>query len=276
MQPRLIDTHCHLQFTQYDQDRDIIIKRSLEQGIGLIAVGTSLTDSLAAVRLAEQYPQDPVWAAVGVHPTNDDLGDFSINGLKSLLMPPPGGAGSGSAGKVVAVGECGLDFARLEPDDLATRQLQADTFEQHILQAKQYDKPLIIHTRDQAGDYGAYDEVLKILIRHQVKQFVMHCYSGDWARAERFLELGGYLSFTGIITFPKSDIIQEVARRAPIDRIMVETDAPFLAPQAFRGRRNEPVYVAEVVKKLAELRIVNSAEVGATTTNNAKIFFSLS
>lgn len=250
----------------YDSDRTAVIQRSLHADVGMVCVGTTLTDSLAGVRLAEQYPDQPVWAAVGVHPTDGDLGEIRPARLASLLNSP----------KVVAVGECGLDFFRLAPDDEETRQLQADVFEQHLLLAAQANKPLIIHTRDRNNVFDAYDRMLSILERHNRSRFVMHCYGGDWARAERFLVLGGYLSFTGIVTFPKSDLMQDVARRTPLDRMMIETDAPFLAPEPYRSKRNEPVYVELVAKKIAELRGLEFSEVAQITTSNTTTFFGLS
>lgn len=262
----MIDTHCHPQMEQFADDRDAVIRRSLEQETGLVIVGTTLEDSVAAVRLAEQYPDQPVWAAVGVHPTDGDLGEVHPAELASLLTHP----------KTVAIGETGLDYFRLDPEDVATRQLQSDVFEQHLLLAAQEQKPLIIHTRDQEGVFSAYDDMLTLLTRHQFSRFVMHCYSGDWVRAEQFLKLGGLLSFTGILTFPKSDLMQDVARRAPIDKIMIETDAPFLAPVPHRGKRNEPADVQLVAEKLAEIRGVGVEEVQTTTTATARAFFKLS
>ncbi len=265
MKPRLIDAHAHPQMGEYDADREAVIRQSLDQGIGLIAVGTTVADSLAGLRLAEQYPNDPVWASVGVHPTDSDLGEIHPAQLAAL------GAGT----KVVAIGECGLDYFRLDPNDAESRRVQADVFEQHLLLAAQRNLPVIVHTRDRNGVFDAYDDVLGLLTRHQVTRFVMHCYSGDWARAERFLELGGSLSFTGILTFPKSETMQAVARRAPLDRIMVETDAPFLAPEPHRGKRNEPAYVQHVAEKLAELRGQSVDDVAETTTANAISLFGL-
>ena len=259
---RLIDVHSHVQLSEFDADRKAVIDRSLKAETGMIIVGTNLTDSVAAVRLAEQYPNDPLFASVGIHPNDDDLGELNPRQLAEMLASP----------KVVAIGECGLDYYRLAADDDATRTLQADAFELHVLKAIEADKPLIIHTRDRENVFDAYEDMLAILRRHHPK-FVMHCYSGDWARAEQFLELGGFLSFTGIITFPKAETMQDVARRAPLDRILVETDAPFLAPVPHRGERNEPAYVAEVAKKIAELRGISVDDLAlATLTNSQQIF----
>lgn len=262
---KLIDTHCHPQMADYADDRNEVIQRSLDADIGLITVGTTLVDSVEGVQLAEQYPDQPVYAAVGVHPTDEDLTGVGPKEIEALL----------GSKKIVAIGETGLDFFRLEPDDVDNRQLQADVFEQHILLAQEHSLPLIIHCRDRQDVYEAYDGVLALLIRHQMKNFVMHCFSGDWHHAEKFLELGGHLSFTGIVTFPKSDIMQEVVKKTPLDRMMIETDAPFLSPEPHRGMRNEPAYVEQVTKKIAELRGISDDAIAAATTANAKAFFRL-
>lgn len=260
---KLIDTHCHPQMADYDGERSDIIRRSLDAGVGLIAIGTNLADSLAGIRLAEEYPNDPIYAAVGIHPTDDDAGEVRVSDLALLADHP----------KVVAIGETGLDYFHLKPDD--NPQEQIDLFEQQIIVAQQAALPLSIHCRDHAGSFKAYDDVLMLLIRHQVKKFVMHCFSADWKYAEKFLELGGNISITGIITFPKSEALQEVAENMPLERMMLETDAPFLAPEPHRGKRNEPLFVEEVAKKVAELRSMNMEEVSQATTANAETFFSL-
>ncbi len=260
---RLIDTHCHPQLSDYDGDRTEVVQRALDKEIGLIAIGTTLTDSLAGIRLAEKYPDQPVYAAVGIHPTDEDLEDVRITDLEALL----------TSKKVVAIGETGLDYFHIKPDE--DPQVQIDVFEQQIIIAAEHGLPLIIHCRDKNGVYDAYDETLKILIRHRVSNFVMHCFSGTWEYAEKFLALGGMLSFTGIVTFPKSDTMQDVVKRIPLDRMMIETDAPFLAPVPYRGKRCEPVYVEEVAKKISELRGVTENDIALATTHNAINFFGL-
>lgn len=262
---RLIDTHCHPQLAQYSADRTEVVQRCLDRSIGLVAVGTTVADSLEAVRLAERYSGQPVWAAVGIHPTDEDIENVHPAQLEALAKESA----------VVAIGECGLDYYRLDPDDVDTRRLQADVFEQHLLLAAQLRRPLIVHTRDRDGVFNAYDDTLQILRRHRFSQFVMHCYSGDWNRAEAFLELGGRLSFTGILTFPKSELMQTVAQRTPLARMMVETDAPFLAPVPHRGERNEPAYVEQIVEKIADLRNQTVDAVAAGTTATARDFFKI-
>lgn len=260
---KLIDTHCHPQLAEYDADRREVIQRSLDADIGLIAVGTTLVDSVMGVRLAELYPNQPVYAAVGVHPTDEDLTTITPGHLEALL----------GSRKIVAIGETGLDYFHV--DEPADRDLQADIFEQHIIVSQQANLPLIVHCRDKRDVDEAYAHVLTLLTRHQVKNFVMHCFSGDWSYAEKFLDLGGYLSFTGIVTFPKSEMMQTVVKNTPAERMMIETDAPFLAPEPHRGKRNEPGYVEFVAKKIADLRDASLAEIAELTTSNAKRFFNI-
>lgn len=262
---RLIDTHCHPQMGEYDADRAEMITRSLDAGIGLIAIGTNLEDSLAGVRLAEQYPNTPVYAAIGVHPTDETVGDISPKHLEALL----------GSKKIVGIGETGLDYYRLEAYDLETRDVQADVFEQHILVAKEARLPLIIHCRDKNGSTEAYENAAVILRRHGGVPFVMHCFGGTWADAQPFLDLGGWISVTGILTFPKSESLQEVVKNMPLDRLMVETDAPFLAPVPNRGKRNEPAWVERVAQAVADVRGISVDEVAKITTDNAKRFFRL-
>lgn len=273
---RLIDVHCHMQMDKYDGDRDEVIRRSLAQGIGMILIGTTLVDSLEGIKIAEAHPDEPVFAAVGIHPVRDvvsngihptdsEAGETHPAQLAALLGSP----------KVVGIGETGLDYFRLDENDGESRNVQSDLFEQHLLLAKERDRPLIIHVRDRDGVFEAYDNVLTLLRRHQASRFVMHCYSADWAHAEKFLDLGGLLSFTGIITFPKSEAMQEVLKKVPLDRIMVETDAPFLAPEPHRGQRNEPAFVEFVARQTAEVRGLDFAELCKATTDNARRFFRL-
>lgn len=263
---KLIDVHAHVQASEFDADREEVIQRSLDAGIGMIVVGTTITDSLAAIRLAQHHATDPVYAAVGVHPTDEDIEGIHPAQLHALVGDK----------KVVAIGECGLDYYRLDPDDTETRQLQQDVFDQHILLAAQSHLPLIIHCRDRDNVYDAYEDVLVALARQQFTNFVMHCYSGTWEIAERFLERGGYLSFTGIVTFPKSETMQEVATKTPADKIMIETDAPFLAPVPHRGQRNEPAYVADTAAAIAKLRGTSIDDFSAQVVKNAQRFFELS
>lgn len=263
---RLIDTHCHPQMADYDTDREAMIRRALDAGIGLIAIGTTLDDSLAGVRLAEQYPEEPVYAAIGVHPTDGDVGDTNPSSLRAML----------GSKKIVAIGETGLDYFRLADDDGESRDMQSDAFEAQILLAKEAALPLVVHCRDKNGSTEAYDNCATLLRRHNVQKFVMHCFGATLAEAKMFLDLGGMISLTGVITFPKSDNLREVACQTPPDRLMVETDAPFLAPAPHRGKRNEPAWVQLVAEEIAKIRGVAFDELAHATTENAKKSFGLS
>jgi len=260
---RLIDSHAHPQLEQYNDDREATIQRALDADIGMVVIGTTVADSLAGVRLAEKYPDQPIYAAVGIHPTDSDLAEVHPVQLQALLVSE----------KIVAIGETGLDYFHVtEPED---QDLQADMFEQHILLAQERNLPLIVHCRDKDGVYEAYEHIATLLRRHQMKNFVMHCFSGRQEEANIFLELGGMISISGIVTFPKSEQMQEVVKNIPLDRLLIETDAPFLAPMPYRGKRNEPLYVEEVAKKIAELRGVSVEEIAKVTTENARRFFKL-
>lgn len=243
--PEYVDIHSHLNFDNYDSDREEAIARLKAEKIATITVGTSVADSRFAVELAEKH--DNLYAAVGIHPTNEwNESDFTELGELAGHK------------KVVAIGECGLDFFHL-PKEMPpalieeNKMRQGQAFARHIEIALKHDKPLMIHCRN------AYEETLSI-----IKSFIsdhelggrlrgnMHFFAGDLAVAKKFLEIGFTLSFAGPITFARD--YDEVIKYAPSDRIMSETDAPFAAPAPFRGKRNEPSYVKEIVKKIAEIR----------------------
>jgi len=249
---KLIDTHAHLQFQAYDSDRDEAVKRNSEELEAVINVGTSVDASEKGVTLAEAISN--FYASVAVHPHHVDQWDENTsNQLKSLAQNP----------KVVAIGEIGLDkhlYADYPKPDL---KKQAKILEAQINLAQEINKPILFHCRD------AYDELYE-----QIKNYkgtirgLMHCYMGTWNQAERFLDLGLYISFSGNLTYSKNDYIREVAKKVPKDRILVETDAPYLPPEPFRGKRNEPSYVKIVVTQLEILR--SDDKIGQATVTNAK------
>ncbi|MEK7553039.1 MAG: TatD family hydrolase, partial [Patescibacteria group bacterium] len=246
---KLIDIHAHLQFPEFDEDRERVIGRARAAGIGVINVGTDLETSQAAVALAEANPE--MWATVGLHPTDLPAPSEVANILSELTK-------LASQPKVVAIGECGLD-TREPKFDLSSEsgRRQVEIFERQIELAIKVKKPLMLHIR------RAYDEVLGVLSNFKNQAVDLranvHFFAGDWSTASQFLDRGFSLSFTGVITFPpkagqpRADA-EEVIKKLPLDRLMVETDCPFVAPVPQRGRRNEPVYVEEVVKQLAILR----------------------
>jgi TatD DNase family protein len=256
----LADSHCHLDHEQFDVDRDAVIERALEAGVQcMVAIGTGdgPPDLETGIRLADRYPA--IYATVGVHPHDASKAEpETFRHLAELLRHP----------KVVALGEIGLDYHY----DFSPRQVQSDVFVAQMRVAADAGKPIVIHTRE------AWEDTLALIERHWKPTRlpgIMHCFSGGPAEAARCVELGFYLSFGGIVTFPKALELQEAARSAPADRILVETDAPYLAPVPRRGKRNEPAFVVETARKLAELRGETLESIAAVTTANFRRVLSL-
>ncbi len=256
MNEYLIDTHAHLDFNQFDGDRDMVLYRAEENGVRrIITIGIDLATSRKSIELAEQYPM--VHAAVGIHP--HDVAKASpadLEEIKALLEHP----------KVVAIGEVGLDFYyHHSPEDVQRKFLKI--FLEWSLAG---GKPLIIHTRD------ADAAVLGILRERSRAGWngVFHCFSGDARMAEKVLEMGFHISFTGNITF-KNSTSAAVMAKVPLERLMVETDCPFMAPVPHRGKRNEPAYVQLVAQKIAEVKGCAFHTVAAQTTGNAINLFKL-
>jgi len=248
MNPKLVDIHAHLNFPDFDSDRDEVIRRALDEGIGIIDVGCDLKNFKKAVAIAEKY--EGVFACVGLHP--DEEIEKLPNDLKELARNP----------KVVAIGECGIDL-KSQKSNLKS---QKDLFIKQIELAKELDKPLMIHCRQ------AHKEVIEIL-KESKHYGNIHFFSGTWQEAEQYFDLGFTISFTGVITFARN--YDEVIKKSPLDKIMIETDAPFVSPAPFRGKRNEPLYVKEVAKKIAEIKNLDYEEVARVTTENALRFFKL-
>lgn len=250
---KLIDSHCHIDNQQFDADREAVIERALAAGVEhMVAIGTGEgpPDLEAGIRLAERYPA--FYATIGVHP--HDAGKASeetYKHLKELLTHP----------KVVALGEIGLDYHY----DFSPREVQRDVFVEQMRIASDARKPIVIHTRE------AWEDTLALLREHWEPTAlggIMHCFSGGPPEAKQALALGLHLSFGGILTFPKALELQEAARQAPADRILIETDAPYLAPVPKRGKRNEPAYVVETARKLAEFRGETVEAIAAATSTN--------
>ena len=239
------DIHSHLYFPDYDKDREEEIKKIKKEKIGTITVGTDWQSSKVAIEMAEEH--DNLFASVGQHP--GDLKDDSIfdDRLKTLVENK----------KVVAIGECGLDYFRVAPMNQSLKMIQKTIFEYHIDLALEVEKPLMLHIRSSKGTFDAYNDALTILEHHSKisgdkLQGNAHFFAGDIEILRRFLAIGFTVSFTGVITF--SDDYDEFIKYVPLEMIMSETDAPFVAPMPHRGKRNSPLYVEEVVKKIAEIR----------------------
>lgn len=251
----LIDSHCHLDSKEFDADRDDVIQRALDAGVEqMIAIGTGNgpPDLEAGIRLAEKYPA--FYATVGIHPHDAAKADPSdFKNLAALLAHP----------KVVAVGEIGLDYHY----DFSPRETQHAVFIEQMSIAAAASKPIVIHTRE------AWDDTLDLIEQHWTPHGIggiMHCFSGGPAEAQRALDLGFYLSFGGIATFPNALDLQQAAKQAPSNRILVETDSPYLAPVPKRGKRNEPALLVHTIKKLADLRGESIEETTRQTTTNLK------
>jgi TatD DNase family protein len=252
---KFIDTHCHLDFPEFDQDRDEVIQRARNQGIGcIINIGSSLQGSKRAVELAALY--DSVYATVGLHPHEADSFNKEAERIISDLAKNE---------KVVAIGETGLDYFK----NYSSPENQKPLFLALIHLAKELNLPLVIHNRQ------AEPETLKILKETMPVRAVIHCFSGDEVFLKECLDLGFLVSFTCNITYKKADRLRGLVKLAPLERLMLETDAPFLAPEGFRGKRNEPAYVKMLAGEIAKIKQVAIEEVAAVTTENAKKFFNI-
>ncbi len=273
---KIIDSHCHIHFQAYKDDRDEVIAQCIEKDVIMNTIGTFMGTSQRAVELAEKY--DNIYATIGLHPTHlfpmdvngdgyDFIGkaeDFDENFYNDLAK----------SDRVIGVGETGIDLFHMPDgvsrDDVLARQ--TEIFNKHVAFAEKHDLPLVIHVRD------AHDEMLNIM-EDEVRG-VVHCFTSNWEHAQKYLEKGLYLGFTGVVTFPpkktdpkpQEDLI-EVIEKCPLDRILVETDAPYLAPQKYRGQRCEPWMVEEVISKIAEIKKLPREEVEqAVTENTLKLF----
>ncbi len=249
----LIDSHCHLDDPQFEPDRQAVIDRALAAGVtSLLTVGTGdgPPDLEAGIRLADAY--DSVWATVGVHPHDArKTGPETWRRLEQLLAHP----------KVVAVGEIGLDYHY----DHSPRDQQRAAFVEQLRIAGAARKPIVIHTRE------AWEDTWRLLEAHWAPQGlggIMHCFSGGPEEARRALAMGFLLAFGGVVTYPKADRVREAARLVPLDRLLVETDAPYLAPVPMRGKRNEPAFAVETARRLAELRGESPEALASATTEN--------
>jgi len=254
----LIDSHCHLDDKQYRRDRDAVIQRALEAGVeGLLAVGSGPPDLEAGVRLAEERPQ--IHATVGVHPHDAAKAtEDTWRRLRELLAHP----------KVLAVGEIGLDYHY----DFSPRPAQREAFIRQLDLAREAGKPIVVHTRE------AWPATLALLKEHWIPAGlpgIMHCFSGGPGEAIQVARMGFYVSFAGVLTYPKAVNLHQAARRVPLERLLVETDAPYLAPEPHRGRRNEPAWVVLTARRLAELRGQSFEQVAEATTENYRRLFGL-
>lgn len=283
--PFLIDTHCHLHFPAYDVDREAVLARMREKGIWGITIGTASQNSQSAVQLAEiAEAADLIWATVGLHPshTTSEYLDENEGAVqeheitKETLLKL-----ARSSKKVVAIGETGLDFYRLDQvtDPEAAKIIQEKIFRTHLAAAHELDLPIVIHCRE------ALTELTHILQTERSEgrkvRGVVHSFTGTWQEAEPLIELGMHLGINGITTFPlrkgqaPETAIDRIIENIPLENLLLETDAPYLAPVPFRGKRNEPAYVEEVAKHVARIRDLPLEQVAAQTSENARKLFGL-
>jgi TatD DNase family protein len=277
----LVDTHAHLNFASYKDDLDEVIERTRDGNVAVINVGSQYSTSQRAVELAKRYPGQ-MYAAVGLHPFHlfkmdvDEAElsfttrqeEFSSEAYEKLARQPG----------VVAIGECGPDYFH-KPEGVSVTEFKTKqkwTFLKQIQLAQKLNLPVIVHCRGEQKDmHPAYHDTAVILKDANFSHAVIHCYTGNWEDAKKFLDMGLMISFTGIITFPKTHALAEIIKKVSLDRIMVETDCPYLAPQLVRGQRNEPRFVRYVADRIAEIKGISYDEVAEQTTQNAIDFFKL-
>ncbi|HYF05861.1 MAG TPA: TatD family hydrolase [Patescibacteria group bacterium] len=282
-----VDTHAHIQFAGYKTDADEVITRALEAGVMVINVGTQKDTSRYAVEMLNRYPKG-LYAAVGLHPEHtwrhlhdEDEGfftreeGFDYEYYKSLAQNP----------RVVGIGECGLDYywfkksvesgELTEGEVLELKNRQKKVFEQQGMLAQELNKVLCIHCRPSPGTSDAYDDLVSILKTLNFKKFEVHCFTGNLASAKKLVGLGGYLGINGILTFDKTGKCADVVRNIPLEHIILETDAPYLSPAPYRGKRNEPMYMIQTAQKVAELKDVELEAIARQTTENANKLFGL-
>ena len=251
-----VDSHCHINFPELAENiTDVLAQMRHNDVIGALCISVNLADFPQVLALAEQHPQ--IYASVGVHPDYEGVEEPDVARLAGLAQHP----------KVIAIGETGLDYYRLKGD----LEWQRARFRTHIRAARESGRPLIIHTREAAAD------TLRIMAEEKAAEAggVMHCFTETWEVAEAALAMGFYISFSGIVTFKNARQLKEIAQRVPLERILIETDAPYLAPVPHRGKLNQPAYVKDVAAEVATLRGISLDEVGRSTTENFVRLFKL-
>jgi TatD DNase family protein len=258
-----IDIHSHLGFEDYGKDQEEVLKRMADLGVGTITIGTNLADSIEAVKLAEA--NENIWACIGVHPKEGTATPvFDEVEFEKLVKSP----------KVVAVGECGLDYFKLEGDAEKIKTEQKKVFIQQIEFAIKYNKPLMLHIRDGEVKRGAYQDVYDVLKNYEGKvKGNLHFFTANLDWAKKFIDLGFTISFIGLITYVKD--FDKVIKNVPLEALQAETDAPFVAPVPHRGERNEPSYVTQVYAKIAEIRAEDSEKVRLQLLANANRVFGI-
>ncbi len=250
------DTHSHIHFSHEFPDVDDLIERAEKALVDhQIIVGCTPEDSYQALEFVKKRPGKNMWSTLGVHPHSANLLTEEVEQkFRSYILNEP---------KIVALGELGLDYYRnLQPKDV-----QIDTFRKQLKMAKEMDKAVVVHVRE------AWEDAMKILGEEGNTKVILHCFTGNMAIAEECWERGYYLSFSGVVTYPKNGYLRDIAMVVPLDQILIETDCPYLTPQSYRGKRNEPAYVVETAKLLSGLKGMNLEDFALRTTKNAKKIF---
>ena len=253
---QLFDTHCHIDFPHFDEDRDDVFARMAEEGVSrIVAVSVEIEQTSRLIQLVES--RDRVWFSVGVHPNHKVQVEPSVSELCELAKHE----------KCVAIGETGMDFFR----DTSAADVQEERFRTHLKAARIVNKPVIVHMRD------ADEATLSILKDEDVASCggIMHCFSSGWHAASQALDMGMLISFSGNITFKNNQMLRDVVAKVPLDSILIETDAPYLAPVPKRGKRNEPTYVRYVAECIAEIKNISVSYLAEKTTENALNCFAL-
>ncbi|MGD0469432.1 MAG: TatD family hydrolase [Terriglobales bacterium] len=267
-----IDSHAHLEGKRYDVDRDEVLARAKQNGIeAFLAIGNGDGPDTAdcGIRLAEKYDGKPeyprIWTSVGIHPHEASLANQAADSEMLQWARHP---------KVIAWGEIGLDYFY----DHSPREVQKAVFRQQMELARTAELPIIIHCRPSDNSENAWDDCLSLIIEHWTSSGlggILHCFTGSVKHARRALDMGFIISFAGNVTFPKAQLIRDAAQMVPLDRMLIETDSPYLAPIPHRGQRNEPAFVREVARQIGELRNLSAEEIGSRTAQNFYKFFEL-
>lgn len=258
---RAVDTHAHLDFPQFDDDRSELIERLQAEDVAIINIATDLESIEKVVKLANDFPN--IYAAIGLHPTDVDSNTLLqvpdlLDQLKHLIS---------TNSKIVAIGEVGLDY--FHDSSKATAEIQKTALRQFLTLAQELDVPVVFHCRD------AYGDLLTILKDYEGLRGVIHCFAGSLEQAEKFIEIGMHISFTAIVTYPKNDALLRLIAQIPLEKILLETDCPFLSPQTRRGQRNDPMSIFDVARAIAAGRGVEDDVVLTATTKNAQSLFGL-
>ena len=280
----LTDTHSHLDFNKFDPDREAVIQRAVDAGITRILIpGLEFESSVAAIKLAESHPN--LYAAIGFHPTDlDKWNESSIENLRGLILPNPPASYTGRGSKIVAIGEIGLDYYWVKESD--KRAQQHEVLRQQLRLAQEVNKPAVIHMREENDAWfgQASVDLLEILgewhnelraENHPLaeKPGVLHSFNGNLETAQRAIDLHFYIGITGPVTYKNAEEKREIVRQLPLERLLIETDSPFLSPVPQRGKRNEPAFVAYIADKIAEIHRTTREQVAEITSVNAARLF---